>query len=282
MFRFMRIIFEYKEPITLCFLIVICFSLMSLGDTTQLRGFRALSVTGIGTVQEVFSFIPNPAALKAENEALRELNYYLSKEVGKERRAKLENERLRSLLDIKQEYEHPVVVAEVVQRVTSGLRRYVYLNTGLSEGVQEGMMVANDRGLVGHVFASEDNYCLVQLITNLDTRISVVDERSRVEGILVWEGGKYMKLTKVAKSRDVQAGDLLMTSGFSSMFPPDVYAGTVVEVTEEPGSLFREIIVEPRVDFDILEQVFVSTQVPHPEILELRKRLQEKIELDKK
>ncbi len=281
MFRLMRIIFEYKEPITLCFLIIISFSLMSLGDTTQLRGFRALSVTGIGTVQEVFSFIPNPAALKAENEALRELNYYLSKEVGKERKAKLENERLRSLLDIKQEYEFPVVVAEVVQRVTSGLRRYVYLNAGSEDGIQEGMTVANDRGLVGHVFAVEESHCLVQLITNLDTRISVVDERSRVEGILVWEGGRHMKLTKVAKSRDVQAGDMLLTSGFSSMYPEDVYVGTVAEVTEEPGSLFREILVEPRVDFDILEQVFVSMQVPHPEILELRKKLQEKINLER-
>lgn len=274
MFKIIRIVVEFKEYITLSMLIVICFALMSLGDAAQLRGFRTFVVAGIGVAQNLVAWIPNPAALKSENQALRDLNLYLSSEVVATRKAKIENEQLRGYLELRETLEYPVVAAEVIGTMNSGLRNYITLNVGTDDGVQPGMAVVTDLGLVGHVLIASAKYSQVQLILNSDTRIAVKIERARVNGILAWEGGEQLVLRKIAKSHDVQAGDILVTSGYSTRFPRNIYVGRVTEVQDDPSSLFRKIQVMPMVNFETLEQVFVRLELPDPERLWLRDSLQ--------
>jgi rod shape-determining protein MreC len=69
-------------------------------------------------------------------------------------------------------------------------------------------------------------------------------------------------------------GDVIVTSEYSNVFPPNVKIGVVSSVTEHEGGLFKQIRVTPYVDFDRLEHVFVVLRVPDEErqLLEQRVR----------
>lgn len=266
-----------KQYIVLCLLSVICLSLMSLGGSSRLAAFRTLVVGGIGIGQEAFSWIQNPVALRSENKILRELNYTLSREVTKTRQVLIENQSLRALLEFKKKSEYEVIPADVVGKVTAEMRNYITLNSGKKSGIADGMSVVTDRGLVGHVIGTTDNYTLIQSILNRDTRIAVKVERNHIEGIVVWEGGEQLLLKNISRSLDVRAGDILVTSGFSTLFPAGIQVGRVTAVKDQTNSLFRVVTVAPSVNFSTIEQVFVNKYLPNPEELILRKKLEEKL-----
>lgn len=266
-----------KQYIVLCLLSVICLSLMSLGGSSRLAAFRTLVVGGIGIGQEAFSWIQNPVALRSENKILRELNYTLSREVTKTRQVLIENQSLRALLEFKKKSEYEVIPADVVGKVTAEMRNYITLNSGKKSGIADGMSVVTDRGLVGHVIGTTDNYTLIQSILNRDTRIAVKVERNHIEGIVVWEGGEELLLKNISRSLDVRAGDILVTSGFSTLFPAGIQVGRVTAVKDQTNSLFRVVTVAPSVNFSTIEQVFVNKYLPNPEELILRKKLEEKL-----
>ena len=61
----------------------------------------------------------------------------------------------------------------------------------------------------------------------------------------------------VPKTLDVQKGDVIMTSNYSSIFPPGIRIGVVTTAQQVPGELFQAIELAPSVDFTHLEEVFV-------------------------
>ena len=125
---------------------------------------------------------------------------------------------------------------------------------------------------MGRIVATSPHYSVAQLMINRDFRASAKIQRSRVMGILVWTGGESLQLKNVAKTQDVTAGDVAMTSEYSNVFPRDIKIGTVVRVNEHEGGLFKEIQIRPSADFATLEHVFVITSTPDPERLSLESK----------
>jgi len=93
-------------------------------------------------------------------------------------------------------------------------------------------------------------------------RVSGKVQRSRADGIVAWEGGSTLVLRNIAKTLDVQAGDVVMTSEYSSLYPAGIRIGTVALARQVPGSLFQNVELVPAVDFATLEEVFVIPVVP--------------------
>ena len=98
--RLFEFVVRYRNYITLALLVIISFSLMSVGELSRLGGFRAVVVGSIGWMQSVFAWVPNPVALQSENTALRELNLQLSIESARYRQAMVENATLRNMLEL--------------------------------------------------------------------------------------------------------------------------------------------------------------------------------------
>jgi rod shape-determining protein MreC len=67
------------------------------------------------------------------------------------------------------------------------------------------------------------------------------------------------------KTRDVKPGDIVMTSGYSNLYPPDIRVGIVSSVQDQPSALFKTIVLEPGIDFVKLEEVFVLQFVQNNE-----------------
>ncbi len=275
--RIFDFIVRFKEYISLLVLVVMCFSFMSYGSAGKLGGFRSVVIAAIGGVQSAFSWLPNPVALKAENSALRDLNMQLSREVVKMRQSVIENDKLRAMLEFRKHSNIQLIAAEVVGKSSSEFRNYISIGRGADDGVKEGMSVATDAGLVGVVVGVSANYSLVQVVLNRDSRIAARNQRTREEGIIVWDGSENLVMKNIPRSFDIKNGDPIISSSLSHKYASDFVIGYVQDVVGDPSSLFRKVIVRPAVNFSSLEQVFVVMKVPDPERLELEKQVEDKI-----
>ena len=236
--RLIEFVVRFKNYITLSTLVVMSFALMSVGNLSQLGGFRAVIVGSIGWMQSLFAWIPNPVALKSENVALRELNLQLAVESARSRQSMVENATLRKMLELPQYTDYTLIAADVVGKTTTQLRNYATINKGTEDGVREGMSCITDAGLVGIVIGASQHYAVLQLLINRDTRVSAKDQRAR--------------------------------------YPANIVIGRVVDVGDESNSLFRRVVVEPAVNFATLEQLFVVDTRSSSERAELERRTDER------
>lgn len=266
--RLYNIALVFKEYAVLSVLLVVSLILMALGDNAQIRHIRSVATVAFGVIQEQISFIPRYFALRSENDMLRQMNIDLSDEASRLREARLENDRLRNLLGLKASYRYPLIAGRVVSKNLTLLRNTITLDVGTSNGVQVHMPVVGDRGLVGVVSSVSDHFSVARILLNADFRASAKIERSRVDGILAWDGDDLI-LTNVAKTLDVVTGDTVITSEYSSTYPPNIPIGIVHAVSEQQGSLFKKVYVSPGVNFVKLEEVFVVTYLPDTERLDL-------------
>ena len=260
--RLFDIVILFKEYLLFALLIVISIAVMGLNDTTQIRTIRSLTVASIGFLQDAFGFIPNYFELARENKALRELNVSLADEVSRLREARLENLRLHKLLNLKEQSPLTYVSANVTGRNLQLLQNTITIDVGEAAGVRVNMPIVSDAGLVGRVVATSREYSIGQILLHKDFRASAKVQRGRVDGILVWEGGSMLTLKNVAKTLDVQVGDAVITSEYSSMYPPGIKIGVVNRTSQTPGALFQTVEIIPSADFARLEEVFVVLHTP--------------------
>ncbi|MEX2117686.1 MAG: rod shape-determining protein MreC [Bacteroidota bacterium] len=272
--RLYTLFMEFREYVLLSSLVVLSFILLSLNDKPQVKQIRAVLTVALGVVQQQVAFIPRYFGLRTENEILRRSNVELADEASQLREAKLENLRLRRLLTLKERTPFEFVAASVVSKNLTLLRNSLTLDVGEADGIRPSMPVVNDAGLIGVVIAVSRNYAVVNILLNTDFRASAKVQRSRVDGIVAWDGTDIV-LKNIAKTLDVKAGDVVLTSDYSSTFPPGIRIGLVNSVTEQEGSLFKHVIITPSVDFVKLEEVFVMTKAPDEERSDLEKKVNE-------
>ena len=273
--RLYEFVFLFKEYLVVGVLLAVSVSLLALNDDSQIRNIRSVAVVSVGTLQDALGIIPNYFDLRRENQVLRELNLTLADEVNRLREARLENLRLRQLLGLKERGEFGFVAANIIGKNLQLLRNTVTLDAGERNGLRADMPIVTENGLAGKIVATSGRFAVAQILYNKDIRVSAKIERSRVDGIIRWEGGSALALQDVAKTLDVQAGDVVITSEYSSFFPPGIRIGVVSSARGAEGSLFQSVEVRPAVDFSRLEEVFVITSMPDSERIALEHRTRE-------
>jgi rod shape-determining protein MreC len=262
--RLYALLLLFKEYVIFAGLVALSLVLLTLNNNPQVRQLRAIATVAVGLAQEQLSFVPRYFNLGFENEMLRRINIELADEASRLREAKLEALRLRRLLAMKEQVPFRFVAASVVGKSLTLLRNSLTLDVGAADGVVPSMPVVTDAGLVGVVVATSDQFAVVNVLNNVDFRASVKIQRSRVDGILAWDGGELI-VKNVTKTLDVQPGDVVVTSEYSNTFPAGIRVGVVSRVRDQAGTLFKRVVVNPSVDFVKLEEVFVIAAVPSVE-----------------
>lgn len=275
--KFIDFIAKYREYITFVALVIISLSLISMGNINRIGGFRTAIFAATAKMQDIIPFDGASGMTNPSIKALRELNLQLSSEVTRMRSAVIENNKLREFLALKNEFTYEVIAAQVIGKTTLEMRFYITLDKGKKDGVEMGMAVRDDRGLVGTVIGTSDSYSFVELIRNRDIRIAAKDQRTNINGIIVWEGGEYFRLKNILKTYDVHRGDIVITSNFSNKYPQDIPIGIINNVEEEIGETFMRVDVEPFVDFNTLEYVFIIDTISDPERNKLIQEIDKKL-----
>lgn len=264
-------ILRWKVPLIIVLVIILVgtihYTSSSRFEITRLEGlWRDILVPFQWTVSKTQRFfqtqvaqVQNLRSLKQRNEELEELVLNLQTENFELRNYRRENEWLREALDFKNEREHDLVVAEVIGRSPSNWESTVILNRGQNHGVASGMAVVTNEGVVGTVISASRHSSTVLLIIDAQSATGGFVQSSG--DLVLLEGGHANREDLIARplSRDttVEVGDVIVTSGLSTIFPKNVPIGEVVAVESRQYDLSFAAKVRPYVDFTRLEYVLI-------------------------
>jgi len=213
--------------------------------------------SSLGALQDTWADYLHLVGLREENRRLNRKIEDLTVELSRYREGNLEAGRLRALLSLKQEVRIPSVAARVIDRNQATLFKTILVSKGTSSGVRVGQPVLSGRGIVGRVISASPNVSKVLLVIDEKSNIDALIQRSRTDGILQGNGATGAILKYVSNLEDVQAGDVILTSGLSGVFPKGLPLGSVVAVDRKADSLFQKIEVAPAADLTRLEEVLI-------------------------
>ena len=220
-----------------------------------------LAVSGTtAEVARVWNGYLNLVGAREEADGLKERVRTLEGELTKFAEVQESNRRLRRLLKFRRTLDSPVVAARVMSWDASG-DRTITLDKGEQDGVVKGAAVIVPEGVVGRVFSASAHAARVLLVSDRNSGVDAIVQRSRVRGIVQGRESDC-ELKYVKRGADVEIGDTVVTSGLDSVFPKGVLIGEVVQVARRAQGLFQNIAIEPRVAFERLEEVLVTTGAP--------------------
>jgi len=151
------------------------------------------------------------------------------------------------------------ISAKIINNSTNLRDNNITLDKGRVHGVNKGMGVITDNGVIGIVRRVSDRFSVASSILNSQTKISASILRNHYFGSLIWKGEdtREMILYDIPKHADVIVGDTVITSGYSSVFPEGIFIGKVSKVDVEEGSNFYTIKVKIKENLSNLHYVFV-------------------------
>jgi rod shape-determining protein MreC len=259
-------------------LLAVAFGVFLSGQPAAVRQLHGLLTEAMVPVQEQVREVSNRiraasvyfrdlSELRAENEALKRKVEDLTVQLVALQEVAAENRLLREQLQMGQRYlPLGMTGAEVEARVVGvepgNLIRAISIVAQSGVQLLPDMPVVTGRGLVGRVVRSYGNKATVLLITDPNSAIAALVQRTRAQGLVRGQLDGTLLLDEVGKDSEVQEGDVVVTSGLGGVFPRGIVIGQVSRVIERDTALFKQAIVSPSVDFGALEIVLVLTK-PH-------------------
>lgn len=198
----------------------------------------------------------NLVHIKEENDKLLQENRLLKMELQKLHELYLENEILKRDLQFAKNLPERFLSASVIGEGVSNNLRTITIDRGTKDGIEIDMVVITPEGVVGRIINLSESFSQVLLITDYNSAVDVIVQRTRARGILK---GQYDScyIDYFNRSEDIETGDKIITSGMDRLFPKGYFIGIVSKVYKLNYGLFQKVEVTPGVDFSKLETVLV-------------------------
>lgn len=166
------------------------------------------------------------------------------------------------------------VVANMVNRYDN-----LITDKGSADGVKRDMGVVCGMGVVGIVYLVSEHYSIVIPALNSHSNISCTIQRRGYFGYLRWRGGssQLAYLEDVPRHAHFKLGDNVVTSGYSSVFPPGVMVGKVLHVFNSADGLSYRVQVKLSTDFARLRDVCLVDDSALQERIDLMRAAQDSI-----
>lgn len=176
-----------------------------------------------------------------------------------------ENTRMRALLESTAKVGDQVLIAEIVAVDMDRLRHRVVLNRGSNDGAFVGQALIDAQGVVGQITRDRGTSSEALLITDPDHAVPAEVVRTGLRTIAVGTGDiERLSLPFMARSADVQPGDLLVSSGLGGAFPAGYPLATVTEVRRDTGEPFLTVSARPVAALDRVREVLLVSPRPQP------------------
>jgi rod shape-determining protein MreC len=247
---------QFKEYVVLVFLVIISLSLLTQNNNPQVQKVRAVAFGSFATVTSVFYDLFNITQLKNENSALRQVNAELMMQLSMLREQGILNRELKGMLELKDTISFPLIPATIVSKSLSITQNTITINKGRREGIKPGMPVLSYRGLVGIIQSCSENFSIARTIKNVDLKLTVKNEKNRLNGIMKWDGEKLV-IVDVPRTFDFDLGDRIITSEISSIIPVPIPVGIVSNIEEEKTGILNLIHIKPFEEVLSVENVFI-------------------------
>lgn len=186
--------------------------------------------------------------IRSENQRLHAENARLLEWESTARKLAAENRVLSDLLNRVPDAKTSFVTARVVRDAGGAFARSLVLAAGSRDGIAKGQAVVSGFGLVGRIHDVGYRSSRVLLITDLNSRIPVLVENSRVRAIMAGNNEDQGRLIHLPAEASVNPGERIVTSGHAGAFPPGIPVG-VVSAVSEAGILVQPLMERHKLEF---------------------------------
>jgi rod shape-determining protein MreC len=247
---------------------LVAMALLAPGPWRQVEPLSSGVLTPIqmgisGTVEQVTTIVDTVQEVRdlaEQNSEYRDQIDQLQAEVVSMHELEVENGQLRDLLSMAQRTgPGELLPVSVIARDDVPYVQAVTIDRGSSGGVHEGSIVITHKGLVGRVESANPTSAKVRLITDVNQSVAVrLQSESRSTGVLRGQSqGNLLVVTYIPQADTIRVGDPVLTSGLGEVFPENLVVGKVARVEHTDADPYQTAVVEPAVDTDKLEQMYV-------------------------
>jgi rod shape-determining protein MreC len=205
-------------------------------------------------------YLAGLASASAAEQAARSELARQSERAQRADQLELENSRLRALLELRPTLSVRSQAAEILYEAADPYSRKVIIDRGVTHNVILGSPVLNEAGVLGQVTRVYLQSAEVTLLTDRDAAIPVLNSRTQVRSAAfggATGGPGLLEMRFMAGNADVQAGDLLTTSGVDGVYPPGLKVASVAKIDRKIDSGFARIILVPAAHSDGVRHVLV-------------------------
>ena len=249
-----------KFALVILFLIAFVMMLLNKTDTVLIDKTSSVATDIVSPVVDVlilparllanaYDYLKDLSLAHKQNQFLKAENRRLRLVSERARSLEIENRLLAKLLNYTRPDEENLVTARVVAEEGDAFSHSLIAYTGKNSTAQKGQIVLTDKGVVGRLDKVGQLYSKILMITDINSRIPVMIENTRVRGILAGDNELNPKLVFTPISADIKEGDRIVTSGVAGVFPAGLPIGVVSHVSK------REIRVLPSADLNKVEYV---------------------------
>jgi rod shape-determining protein MreC len=221
--------------------------------------FQKVSTSVSKTIQGVFRGYLFLVHLQKENTMLKQRLAELQQENHQMKEMAIANERLQKLLQFREKISSSVIAAEVIGQDPSSWFKSVTINKGEKDGVRQGMAVISHEGVIGQILKTAPDYATILLITDYNSAIDSIVQRTRAKAIVEGKGENRCQLKYLLRADEVIVGDIVVTSGLGGNFPKGLMVGEIRKVDKRGHGVFQNAELVPSVDLTKLEEVLVIT-----------------------
>jgi len=214
------------------------------------------------TVADAWASASGLLRARDEAEALRARVRRLEQDTARLAETEAENARLRTLLDFRKTLGGTLLTTRVIGHDAAGLSRTLVVDQGSAAGIAKGAAVLAPEGIVGQVFQVSPHAARVLLVSDHNSGVDAVVQRTRGRGIVEGTADGRCGLKFVKRTEDLQVGDLVVSSGLDGIFPRGLPIGHIEAVDKQGQGLFQYAQIDPAVDVERLEEVLVMVGAP--------------------
>ena len=268
---------RHKHTFTLIALILISIILLALSNTkieekpkeiaqTFFSLFQTAATKILSWFRDKWNSINELKRVKEELESVRKKLVEHERLSQDRTELRLENNRLRLLLQFVETSEMQQIPAEVIAKDPENFFPSITVNKGVKHGVEKHMPVVayqnGLKGLVGKITYTGRSSSMITPLFDPGSYVSARFQKTRDEGLVNGNGTKtelILRYIKKEAKEEISYGDIAITSGLGGIYPKGIHIGMVKSFHVKPYETSMTLILEPVVDFSKLEYVFILT-----------------------
>ncbi len=255
-------IVKYGPFFLFLFFQITCFWLITSYNEKQKSIFINSSNLFSGYINEQSNKVSSFFSLDEENEALRKENAKLLQEI-----LNIRVERSSNQVDTFAD-KYSIIPSKICAKSLDLRNNHLTLCKGEKDGIKKGMGVIGPNGVLGLVNQTSQNYSSVLSILHSQSRISVSLANQNHHGYLIWDTGdpQYATLHAIRKYAQLNIGDTIVTSGYSTIFPKGIAVGSIADFKIEPGGEMFLTKIKLFEDFNVANEAYVINSIFKTEV----------------
>ncbi|MDR3119086.1 MAG: rod shape-determining protein MreC [Mediterranea sp.] len=256
---------------------VVCMFLLFRFNHYQRGVFFTSANVVTGKVYELSGGVSSYFHLKSTNQALLDRNLALEQQITQlEKALKEYHTDSQEIAGIRNTplADYEIFKANVINNSLTNADNYITIDKGEKDGIRPEMGVVDANGVVGIVYMTSAHYSIVISLLNSKSNISCKILGYEYFGYLKWEHGdsKYAYLKDLPRHAPFNLGDTVVTSGYSTVFPPGIMVGTVDDMSDSHDGLSYLLKVKLATDFGKVSIVRILSRSGQQEQRELEKK----------